>query len=97
MKAIRPHCLLKISCKKLKQDYYYTILIILMVLLYPTYSTSAQTTVANSLEEFQTPFQNNNQEISLEWVTYYLEYLPSTSRVINTIGSGNTIDMMYLL
>ncbi|WP_299217373.1 hypothetical protein [uncultured Aquimarina sp.] len=97
MKAIRPHCLLKISYKKLKQDYHYTILIILMVSSYPVYSKHAQTTVVNSLKEFQRPFLNNNQEIILESVTHYLEYLPSTSRVINCIGSGNTIDMTYLL
>ncbi|WP_299217376.1 carbohydrate-binding protein [uncultured Aquimarina sp.] len=93
MKTICPHILLKIYNTKLKQKYHYTILLILMASLYPTYSTNAQTTVVNSLEEFRIAVQNNNQEIVLEAGNYYLEDLPSNSRVINCTGSGNTIDM----
>lgn len=93
MQAIRPHYLLKINCKKLKRKCHYIILPILMVLLYPTHSINAQTTVVSSLEEFRIAVQNSNQEIVLEAGNYYLEDLPSNSRVINCTGSGNTIDM----
>ncbi|AXT49716.1 T9SS C-terminal target domain-containing protein [Aquimarina sp. BL5] len=93
MQAIRPHYLLKINCKKLKRKYQYIILPILIVLLYPTHSINAQTTVVSSLEEFRIAVQNSNQEIVLEAGNYYLEDLPSNSRVINCTGSGNTIDM----
>ncbi|WP_298540042.1 carbohydrate-binding protein [uncultured Aquimarina sp.] len=64
-----------------------------MTLLYPIHSTTAQTTVVNSLEQFRIAVQNSNQEIVLEAGNYYLEDLPSNSRVINCSGSGNTIDM----
>ncbi len=93
MQAIRPHYLLKINCKKLKRKCRYIILPILMVLLYPTHSINAQTTVVSTLEEFRIAVQNSNQEIVLEAGNYYLEDLPSNSRVINCTGSGNTIDM----
>ncbi|WP_299241688.1 carbohydrate-binding protein [uncultured Aquimarina sp.] len=64
-----------------------------MTLLYPIHSTTAQTIVVNSLEQFRIAVQNSNQEIVLEAGNYYLEDLPSNSRVINCSGSGNTIDM----
>ncbi|WP_298316642.1 carbohydrate-binding protein [uncultured Aquimarina sp.] len=47
----------------------------------------------STLEEFRIAVQNSNQEIVLEAGNYYLEDLPSNSRVINCTGSGNTIDM----
>ncbi len=93
MQAIRPHYLLKINCKKIKRKRHYITLLILMTLLYPIHSTTAQTTVVNSLEQFRIAVQNSNQEIVLEAGNYYLEDLPSNSRVINCSGSGNTIDM----
>ena len=68
---------------------YFIIFTVIMTVFFPM---NAQT-VVNSLEDFQAAMQNNNQEIILEAGNYYLEDLPSDSRVINCTGSGNIIDM----
>lgn len=50
-------------------------------------------TIVNSLADFRTALLNSNQQITLSPGTYYLEDLPSGSRVITCSGSNNTIDL----
>lgn len=64
-----------------------------VILLFFNYALVNAQTIVSSLVEFREAVQNSNQNIILESGDYYLEDLPSNSRVINCTGSGNTIDM----
>ncbi|MBQ4802126.1 RICIN domain-containing protein [Aquimarina sp. MMG015] len=67
--------------------------LIVVILLFFNYALVNAQTIVSSLVEFREAVQNSNQNIILESGDYYLEDLPSNSRVINCTGSGNTIDM----
>ncbi|AXT55162.1 T9SS C-terminal target domain-containing protein [Aquimarina sp. AD1] len=67
--------------------------IMVVILLFFNYALVNAQTIVSSLVEFREAVQNSNQNIILESGDYYLEDLPSNSRVINCTGSGNTIDM----
>ncbi|WP_299180089.1 RICIN domain-containing protein [uncultured Aquimarina sp.] len=67
--------------------------LMLVTLLFFNYAIVNAQTIVSSLVEFREVVQNSNQNIILESGDYYLEDLPSNSRVINCSGSGNTIDM----
>lgn len=57
-----------------------------------SYFGNAQVFV-NSLAEFRTAVQDSNQQIVFTAGSYYLDDLPSGSRVITCSGSNNVIDM----
>ena len=70
-------------------------LVVFAVLMAAFSSISAQTRV-NSLADFRSAVQNSNRTIVLEAGDYYLEDLPSNSRVIDCSGSNNTISIVLL-
>ena len=58
-----------------------------------TFFSSQAQTVVNSLAELRSSMLNSNQEILMTAGDYYLEDLPSGSRVLNCSGSNNIIDL----